>query len=156
MIKNRKDVLFFGIIFFIIDQSLKLIISKNIILDSGFEIIKDVLNIHLVHNTGAAFSILSGNRLLLIAISVLTLIFFIVFLFNQNNVKDLEVFAYSMLLGGILGNLFDRIFRGYVIDFISFKIFEYSFPIFNFADICIVLSLIILIIENLKGDLWKE
>lgn len=156
MIKNRKDVLFFGIIFFIIDQSLKLIISKNIILDSGFEIIKDVLNIHLVHNTGAAFSILSGNRLLLIAISVLTLIFFIVFLFNQNNIKDLEVFTYSMLLGGILGNLFDRIFRGYVIDFISFKIFEYSFPIFNFADICIVLSLIILIIENLKGDLWKE
>lgn len=156
MIKNRKDVLFFGIIFFIIDQSLKLIISKNIILDSGFEIIKDVLNIHLVHNTGAAFSILSGNRLLLIAISVITLIFFIVFLFNQNNVKDLEVFTYSMLLGGILGNLFDRIFRGYVIDFISFKIFEYSFPIFNFADICIVLSLIILIIENLKGDLWKE
>ena len=156
MIKNRKDVLFFGIIFFIIDQSLKLIISKNIILDSGFEIIKDVLNIHLVHNTGAAFSILSGNRLLLIAISVLALIFFIVFLFNQNNVKDLEVFTYSMLLGGILGNLFDRIFRGYVIDFISFKIFGYSFPIFNFADICIVLSLIILIIENLKGDLWKE
>ena len=156
MIKNRKDVLFFGIIFFIIDQSLKLIISKNIILDSGFEIIKDVLNIHLVHNTGAAFSILSGNRLLLIAISVLTLIFFIVFLFNQNNIKDLEVFTYSMLLGGILGNLFDRIFRGYVINFISFKIFEYSFPIFNFADICIVLSLIILIIENLKGDLWKE
>lgn len=156
MIKNRKDVLFFGIIFFIIDQSLKLIISKNIILDSGFEIIKDVLNIHLVHNIGAAFSILSGNRLLLIAISVITLIFFIVFLFNQNNVKDLEVFTYSMLLGGILGNLFDRIFRGYVIDFISFKIFEYSFPIFNFADICIVLSLIILIIENLKGDLWKE
>lgn len=156
MIKNRKDVLFFGIIFFIIDQSLKLIISKNIILDSGFEIIEDVLNIHLVHNTGAAFSILSGNRLLLIAISVLALIFFIVFLFNQNNVKDLEVFTYSMLLGGILGNLFDRIFRGYVIDFISFKIFGYSFPIFNFADICIVLSLIILIIENLKGDLWKE
>ncbi len=156
MIKNRKDVLFFGIIFFIIDQSLKLIVSKNIILDSGFEIIKDVLNIHLVYNTGAAFSILSGNRLLLIAISVLALIFFIVFLFNQNNVKDLEVFTYSMLLGGILGNLFDRIFRGYVIDFISFKIFGYSFPIFNFADICIVLSLIILIIENLKGDLWKE
>lgn len=156
MIKNKKDVLFFGIIFFIIDQSLKLIVSKNIILDSGFEIIKDVLNIHLVYNTGAAFSILSGNRLLLIAISVLALIFFIVFLFNQNNVKDLEVFTYSMLLGGILGNLFDRIFRGYVIDFISFKIFGYSFPIFNFADICIVLSLIILIIENLKGDLWKE
>ena len=156
MIKNRKDVLFFGIIFFIIDQSLKLIVSKNIILDSGFEIIKDVLNIHLVYNTGAAFSILSGNRLLLIAISVLALIFFIVFLFNQNNVKYLEVFTYSMLLGGILGNLFDRIFRGYVIDFISFKIFGYSFPIFNFADICIVLSLIILIIENLKGDLWKE
>ena len=57
-----------------------------------------------------------------------------------------------MLLGGILGNLSDRILFGYVKDFISLYIFGYSFPVFNIADICIVVGVIILIISILRGE----
>lgn len=59
---------------------------------------------------------------------------------------------YGILLGGIIGNLIDRIIYGYVIDYLNFNIFGYNFPVFNFADICIVISIFIIIIEILKGD----
>lgn len=61
-----------------------------------------------------------------------------------------------MLLGGILGNLLDRIIYGYVIDYISLNIMGYSFPIFNFADICIVIAILLMIIKTIKGDVWKS
>lgn len=55
------------------------------------------------------------------------------------------------MIGGILGNLFDRIIYGYVIDYLDFYIFGYNFPIFNIADICIVISVILIIIDTLWG-----
>ena len=60
--------------------------------------------------------------------------------------------SYSLMIGGILGNLFDRCFNGYVIDFLSFKFGSYYFPIFNFADVFIVVGGIILIINILMED----
>ena len=64
----------------------------------------------------------------------------------------LEIISYSMFLGGILGNLFDRVFYKEVIDFISFNLFGYKFPIFNLADSFIVIGAIIFIIIMIKGD----
>ena len=55
-----------------------------------------------------------------------------------------------MLIGGILGNLIDRIFRGYVVDFLDFKIFGYDYPVFNFADIFITISIIFIIIDIIR------
>ena len=72
------------------------------------------------------------------------------------HITDFDIFTHSLLLGGILGNLLDRIVNGYVIDYISLNIFGYHFPIFNFADICIVISVILIFSSALKGDLWKE
>ena len=59
---------------------------------------------------------------------------------------------YGILYGGILGNLVDRINHGVVIDYLDFKIFNYDFPIFNLADICIVLAMIFVIVSALRGD----
>ena len=72
---------------------------------------------------------------------------------EKNNVKlkNIDKIIYGILLGGIIGNLIDRVLYGYVIDYLSFNIFGYSFPIFNFADICIVLSMIGLIIWSCIG-----
>ena len=59
---------------------------------------------------------------------------------------------FGLLFGGIIGNLIDRIFYGYVIDFLDFTIFGYDFPVFNFADICIVSGIFLLIIAICKKE----
>ena len=64
----------------------------------------------------------------------------------------LNTYGFGLLLGGILGNLSDRLIFGYVKDFLDFIIFKYDFPVFNIADICIVIGVILLIISILKGE----
>ena len=61
-----------------------------------------------------------------------------------------------MLIGGITGNLLDRIVYGYVIDYLSFKIFNYNFPVFNLADVFIVVSILLILIKGIKEALCKS
>ncbi len=155
MKKGLKDVLFFGVIFVVIDQIVKIAISNKMILNQTYIVIKDFFSISLVHNTGAAFSILSDNRILLIVIGLLALIGLIFYIKNLEVIDDIDIFSYSLLLGGLVGNLIDRIIHGYVIDYLSFKFGSYYFPIFNFADIYIVIAILIILIRMIKEDLWK-
>ena len=76
------------------------------------------------------------------------------YFFKIKNIKTVEFISYSVLIGGIIGNLWDRLKYGKVIDYLDFKIFGYNFPVFNFADICIVISVILLLIDALidKGE----
>ena len=67
----------------------------------------------------------------------------------------MDLFIYSLFIAGVLGNLVDRLVYGYVIDYLSFNFGNFFFPIFNFADIYIVLSVIMYMIRVIKGDLWK-
>ena len=75
---------------------------------------------------------------------------------DRNLLKDvktkLDIISYSLLIGGIVGNLFDRIFYKEVIDFLSFNIFGYMFPVFNLADTFICIGIFIIIIKLLKGE----
>ena len=156
MKKNFKDVYFFGIVFFIVDQAIKYFISSKMILNQYTVVVKNFLNITYVHNTGAAFSLFDNARIFLIIIGILAVIIFTCYIFKIKNLNDFDMFTHSLVLGGILGNLFDRIIHGYVIDYISLNLFGYHFPIFNFADICIVVGVILIFISQVKGDLWKE
>jgi len=156
MNKKFKDVSFFAIIFLIVDQAIKFFVSSKLILNQSNMKIKDFLNITYVQNTGAAFSLFSGNKWLLIVIGLLALVGLSIYIYKLADITDFDMFTYSLLLGGILGNLIDRIIHGYVIDYISLNIFGYHFPIFNFADMCIVISVVLIFIGMLKGDLWKE
>lgn len=155
MKKNLKDVCFFAIVFLIVDQVIKIILSNKMIINQSIIVIKDFFSITLVHNKGAAFSILTGNRILLILIGVIALIGILFYIKKLDSINELDVFIYSLLLGGVLGNLIDRIVYGYVIDYLSFKLGTYYFPIFNFADICIVISILLILINTIKEDLWK-
>ncbi len=156
MKKGLKNVIFFGMIFLILDQAVKIFINSRFVLGEAYILINNLLSILLVHNTGAAFSILSGNQVFLVIIGILALVALLLFIYQGDNYSDYEIFAYSLLFGGILGNLIDRIFYGYVIDFISLTFVGYNFPIFNIADMCIVVSVILIIIKVIKGDLWRE
>lgn len=156
MNKGFKSVCFFSIIFLIIDQAIKFFLSSKLVFNQSLIIVKNFLNITYVKNTGAAFSLFEGNTLLLILIGIVATICVVIYIYKLIEMDDIDIFSYSLLLGGILGNLFDRIIHGYVVDYISLNIFGYHFPIFNFADVCIVLGVIIILIITLKGDLWKN
>lgn len=155
MKKGLKDILFFSLLFIIIDQIIKAVISSKMILNQTVVITKNFFSITLVHNTGAAFSILENNTYLLVIIGVLAILGLILYIRKLEIIEDMEVFTYALLIGGITGNLIDRIVHGYVIDYLSFKFGSYYFPIFNFADICIVVAVIIYLVQMIKVDVWK-
>ena len=150
----KKKVLFFSVILVFIDQLIKILIDNFMNLYDRLILIPNFLDITYLRNDGAAFSILSGNRYLFIIVSIITLIFFIRFMFKDNNITKLDTISYSLILSGIVGNLIDRIFRKEVIDYIHFTIFDKSMAVFNFADMCIVFGIMILFyIMFFKGDL---
>lgn len=155
MKEKLKDVLLFGGLFFIADQIIKMFLNANMALNQSTLIIRDFFSITLTHNTGAAFSILSDSGYLLIIIGILAIIGLILYVNSLDVIEGIDVLIYSLLIGGILGNLVDRIMHGYVIDYLSFKLHSYYFPVFNFADICIVIAIIFMIIRMLKEDLWN-
>lgn len=147
----NKKVLILTIISIFIDQLIKYIIKSSMILGESI-VIFDFFKLTYVHNYGAAFSILSGNRYLLIIITIIAMFFIYKFLIKNQKLTNLESALYGFLYGGIIGNLIDRVFLGHVIDYLDFKILGYDFAIFNFADILIVVSIILLVITVFKDD----
>ena len=156
MKEKLRGILFFSVILVIADQLIKVFLNNNMIVNQSIILIKNLLSITLTHNTGAAFSIFSGSRYLLILIAITALIALVLYVRSLEVIGDLDIFIYALLFGGIIGNLIDRIIYGYVIDYISISFGNYYFPIFNFADVCIVLSIVFIIFKIIKEDLWKD
>ena len=148
----QKKLCGLSIIFVVIDQILKLVISNNIKLNTEIDVIKGLFYITNVHNDGAAFSMLSGNIIFLIFITIISLVVIYLFFIKDKKLKNIEIVLTSMLIGGIVGNFIDRIIYRYVIDYIGVMIFDYPFPIFNFADIFIVIGTFLIIIAILKKE----
>jgi len=113
-----------------------------------------VFNLVLAHNTGAAFSFLSdagGMQRWLFSIIALAASVWIVWLLRRHAAQTLFALALSMILGGALGNLIDRIAYGYVVDFLQFHWGEHYFPAFNLADSAITCGAALLILEGFTG-----
>lgn len=151
-----KKILPISLLFVVIDQIVKILVISKLALQQPITIINNFFNITYVRNTGAAWSILSGNVLLLIMISVLALVAIYYYLIKDKELNKIDMVSYSMLIGGIIGNLIDRVVHGYVIDYLDFKIFNYNFPIFNVADTLIVISIIIIGISLIVGEYREQ
>lgn len=145
-----KKICLISFILIIIDQVIKLLVNSFMVYNTSIGIIKNFFYLSYVRNEGAAWSILSGNRILLILVAVFALLFIYFILLKNKKLNKLDIITYSLLIGGIIGNLLDRIIYGYVIDYLNFYIFNYNFPVFNFADICIVISASLIIISIFK------
>ncbi len=137
-----SKIIVLSMFFLLLDQASKLIIVNNIELNSGIEIIPSFFSFFHAQNTGAAFSLFQDSRYFLIVVSLFSLLFIYLLFLRKKTFSKFEIIFLGALLGGILGNLTDRIFHGYVIDFLSFKIIGYNFPIFNLADVFIVCAAI--------------
>lgn len=146
-----KKIYIISLIIFILDQITKSLISTYLKLNESIEIIKDFFYIRYINNKGASWGILENNRILLIGLSIIAIIMIIRYSYFFKKTK-LNTYGFGLLLGGILGNLSDRLIFGYVKDFLDFIIFRYDFPVFNIADISIVIGVVLLIISILKGE----
>ena len=124
-----------GIVIVIIDQ-----LSKFLVIDKNISIIPNFIEFNYTQNTGGAFGI--GRINFILIISIIIIIGIIVFLIKENT-KITNYIPFVLLLSGSIGNLIDRIFKGYVIDFIDINILD--FPNFNIADISIVFGVIVLL-----------
>lgn len=151
-----KKIAFLSGLVILIDQIIKVLVTNNITYLKSITIIPDFFYLTHVHNEGAAWSMFSGNTIFLILIAVMVLFFIYYFLLRGKKFDMKDTIIYSLLIGGIIGNLIDRIIFKYVIDYLDFIFGSYSFPVFNFADICIVLSVIILLFYSFKEELCKK
>ena len=103
-----------------------------------------------VKNYGAAFNLFSGSRIFLSLISIIFSILLIYLILKKNTLNLVNLYSYSFILGGTIGNGIDRIFKGFVIDFINLNFID--FPVFNIADITINIGFILLIYKIFKNN----
>ena len=147
---NRKKLIYYISFFlFILDQIIKILIQKNMSLYQEKTIIPSFFSLYYVKNTGAAFSILQDSSSIILLISILSIITINYYIVKEKKMTKLSKISFGLLLGGIYGNLFDRIFYRSVIDYLSFSVFNYSFPIFNLADIGITVGVGLIILETI-------
>lgn len=147
----KKRVLIISFITLFIDLLTKFIIFSFDKFEDSVVVIKNFFKITPIKNYGAAFSTFENMNILLITISVIILIYL---LLSINKVKNtrLNALAYGLLIGGLLGNLIDRLFFGYVRDFLSFKLWKFNFTIFNIADIGIVVGIFLILILGIRKE----
>jgi len=123
----------------LLDRLTKLLVEKELNLNSSFPLIKGVFYVSLLHNRGAAFGFLK-NQLPLFIVTSLIAIILIWRALKSNKYSKTYTIALSLILGGALGNLIDRLLYGYVIDFLDFRVW----PVFNVADSAITIGAVIL------------
>ena len=141
--------------FLLIDEASKIILDNVLSLGKSITIFDKFLYITKVYNDGISFSMLTGKRWLIVFFSILILIFLYFYMkkFKENKRNTI---AFSLIFGGLLGNLIDRVFRGYVVDFISFILFNKEMAIFNVADAFITIGVVILLIYIFKEGKYER
>lgn len=126
----------------LIDQGIKLLVLKTVV-NNPVIIINNFLKFIYVKNTGAAFGFLGNNTNFLVILTVI-LLYYLINEIRRNIDSKVSILSLSLIISGAIGNLIDRIFRGYVIDYISFTLFKREMAVFNLADTFITIGVILL------------
>lgn len=151
----NKKILTIAIFVLALDQITKVATSILLEFNKPITVIKDFFYLTLCHNEGAAWGIFSSAKIIILIGTIIALItiYHFIYCFKQNKRNTL---AFGLILGGLAGNLIDRLLFGHVRDFLDFYIFGYDYPVFNIADIGIVFGVVLLIIAILKGEDTNE
>ena len=127
------------------DQIIKIIVDSCLDIGGVVEVIKfgdfKLFSLNHVRNSGAAWSIMQGKTWFLVGVPLVVCALGVYYMYRQRNNSKLQLVALAMLVAGGLGNLIDRVRLHEVIDYIKFE--PVNFPVFNFADICVVVGAII-------------
>ncbi|MBQ6018358.1 MAG: signal peptidase II [Clostridiales bacterium] len=165
--KNKKTDLdlcvfytFLVILLVTVDQFIKKVIDTEMEYNSIKQIIPKFFSLHYVRNTGSAFSLFADKEWGIYFLSgmsiVLGIAIFVLMIVAASKSMKLISFAFCLLASGAIGNLIDRIWLKYVIDYLRFDFGTYTFPIFNFADICAVVGTVLLICIIIFGSKYFE
>ena len=136
---RKSEFLVLGVLVFL-DQLSKYLVSHLMELHQSIRVLGNFLKITYVHNTGAAWSMMSGFREGFIIAALAVLVFLFAYLKKDRILGKWQRYVIVVLMAGTLGNLIDRVIYGYVIDFIDTYPLGYDFPVFNVADICLTLG----------------
>ncbi len=145
--KKKQAVLavIYAAVLVIIDQVIKYLVTSKMKLGEYHKVIGDILGLEYIRNTGSAWGILSDHPILLAIFSIFVLLL-IVFAYKNlccsDRYKPVRIMLIT-ILGGAVGNMIDRFRLKYVVDYIYFKLID--FPVFNFADICVTLTVFLLL-----------
>ena len=156
IIENKKLIILSIIIIclIIIDQIIKIAIINNIY-NSSITIIKGILNLTYIENTGGAFGIGNNSTLMFVIVNIIVITLIAKFIISRiDEFSTYILTSLGLIIAGGIGNLIDRIFRGFVVDYIDINPLI-KYPVFNFADICIVVGCMVIGI-NLLIDVIKD
>lgn len=137
----------FAVVVFVIDIASKFWIINHFFLYESVNLLP-FFSITYVHNIGAAFSIFEGQRWILAAVAFVVSVVIIYMLYRNNRQQKLENISLALILGGALGNLFDRLYHGFVVDFLDVNFGDWHYPTFNIADCAICLGIGLFILGN--------
>lgn len=146
---------------FIFDRITKWLVIRNIILDDTVSVIPGFFRLTHLENPGAAFSLFAESpsllkTALLVAISVAALVVVGLLLWKRRDAFNATTIALSLILGGALGNLWDRLAFGKVTDFLDFYVGIHHWPPFNVADSAIVAGALLLMLRMLRKERHAE
>ncbi len=151
---SKYYAFFIAAIVLFTDQTVKSLISSNMLLNENIPVLNNIVSLTKTYNTGAAFGIFQDGTRFLSVFSILAIVLMCVYVIkNYKSLNLLGIVAWGLVLGGTIGNFVDRLSLGYVLDFIRLDFV--NFPIFNIADLsinCGAALLIIYIIFASKGS----
>ena len=142
----------------LLDQVTKILALQYLAPAGSYPLWENVLHLTYVENTGAAFGMLQDHRWVFLVISTVALSGMIVYMFLNKTKHPLETTALAFIVGGGIGNMIDRLTRGFVVDFVDVKCIPYWKYIFNVADIfvCVGCGLFILYILLFEAKVQKK
>ena len=146
---NKGKIYYVTCLVLLLDQIVKIIVNNCMSLYDEIKLIPNFFSIYYVKNTGAAFSILEDNTTFLIILTILFILIIHKYIKKEKEFTKLSSISLGLVLGGMFGNLIDRILHAGVIDYLSFEFIGYGFPIFNIADIGITVGVFLMLIEML-------
>lgn len=138
------------------DQVSKYLAHINLQGREPIVLIKNFLQLNYVENSGAAWGLFKDQRFLLIGITIVVVSGLGIYVRSNTTLTKPTLVSISLLAGGAVGNLMDRIKMGYVIDFIDVRFGSYNFPVFNFADTFVVVGVIMMAILILTNKFGKR
>jgi signal peptidase II len=141
----------------LLDRWTKRLVAARIMMYTHIQVIPGFFRITHTENTGAAFSLFADSpshwkTAALIGFSVVAMVVVSILLWRQSHALTMTGIALSLILGGAIGNLWDRVASGRVVDFLLFYIKQYEWPVFNLADSAIVVGASLLVLEIVLGD----
>lgn len=156
MTKSSARALHFliALVVILLDRWTKRLVASHIAMYTHIQIIPGFFRLTHTENTGAAFSLFADSSshwktTMLIAFSLLAMVVVSILLWKQTKALTITGVALSLILGGAVGNLWDRLAKGRVVDFLLFYVKQYQWPVFNLADSAIVVGASLLVLEIL-------